>query len=108
MSVAIAIVFAALVTVVPVMIAANIVKARNSGFFSCLIAVALSIFIMELIKQFLNESVITHLLTIIATVVIIMLILNTKFIQSVLIAILSVVIQIIGVSLISIVLTNIS
>jgi hypothetical protein len=86
----------AAITVLPVMLAAKFLKANNTGFMSCLIAVVLSAAASNYIENYFSGSPAGLVLAFAFTAVVFSLILGAKYLQSAGIAILAVVIQYVG------------
>ncbi|WMS88954.1 hypothetical protein [Pleionea litopenaei] len=82
------------VLVVPVMLAAKMLNARNSGFFSALLAVIAAAIANALTGSFFHNPWLAALLAIIVTAVCFSLILGARFLQSLGIAILAYIIQV--------------
>lgn len=80
-------------TVVPIMIAAKILKAGKSSFWACLAAVIASVAAENLASAFVTDPIYSGLIALAFTAIAFAFILEAKFIQSTLIAILSVGIQ---------------
>ena len=88
------------VTVIPVMIAASVMGARNTGFWSCVIAVIGSVFASRIAEMYIHNHYASLAVSFVLTAMIFSLVLGAKFTQSALISILSVVIQALVASLV--------
>ena len=86
----------AVVTVVPVMVAAKMLGASNTGFLSCLFAVIISAFASSYAEGYFDDGILTFVVPWAVTAVVYALILGAGFIQSAFIALLATAIQIGG------------
>lgn len=93
MEILIASAIVALITVVPVMIAAKLLKANNTGFFSCLFAVLVSFGASFLAAMYIDNTTVLTLAQIAITVVVFAMFLNAHYVQSALIALLAYIVQ---------------
>lgn len=82
-----------LITIVPVMIAAKMLNAANSGFLSSLIAVILSSVGSGFVSNFTTDEAVALLISFVISVAIFSVVLGAKYIQSACIALLALVIQ---------------
>ena len=82
-----------LFTIVPVMVAAKMLNASNTGFWSCLVAVVLSSIVGNFVTQFIQAEGIAALVSFVISAVIFSVVLGAKYVQSACIALLAVVIQ---------------
>ncbi len=83
-----------LVTVFPVMISARALKARNTGFWICLLAVICSSLVGGFVSELFSNQFISVVVAFVATAIIYSVVLGAGFVKSLLIALLSIVIQI--------------
>jgi len=81
------------ITIGPVMVAAKMLHAGNSGFFSCLIAVVLASVAGNFIFYHIGNTLIALVAAIVAVGLIYSLVLSARFVQSLCIALLAVAIQ---------------
>ncbi len=84
----------ALVTVVPVKIAATILKAENTGFFICFIAIIGATFANDLASYLFENSFLEFVAEVLFTAGVFSLLLDAKYIQSIFIALLTYVLMI--------------
>jgi hypothetical protein len=80
-------------TVIPVMIAAKLLGAKNTSFWSCVFAVIASVAAENIAEQVVSNPGFSGLIAVAVTAVCFSLILGAKYIQSVLIALLSIGVQ---------------
>lgn len=81
------------VMIFPVMLAADFLNARNTGFLSCLVAVILSALAGGFVTQFFYSPAISMLVSFAVSALIFSVVLGAKYIQSACIALLAIVIQ---------------
>ena len=82
-----------LVTVIPVMVAAKYLDARNSGFLSCVLAVVGSVSAEHIASMFISNPGFSALVAFVLTAVFYSVILGASFKNSVLIALLAIGVQ---------------
>jgi hypothetical protein len=85
-----------IIAVVPVMVGARLLKAQNTGFFSCLLAVVLSMLGTMVLANYIENDGLNFILSIPLSALIYGFILGASFIQALFIALVSIVIQFVG------------
>ncbi len=80
-------------TIIPVMVSAKLLQAKNTSFWSCLLAVITSVAAEHIAQQLVSNPGFAGLLAVAITAVCFSLILGAKYIQSVLIALLAIGVQ---------------
>jgi uncharacterized membrane protein (DUF485 family) len=83
----------AVVTVVPVMFAAKMLNAANTGFWICLVAVIISSVASSLSTSFIANEVVAFIVSLAVTAVVFSFVLGAKYIQSACISLLAMAIQ---------------
>lgn len=89
-----ALVIVIILTVIPVMISARALKARNTGFWVCLLAVICSSLVGGVVSEYFTNQFISVVVAFVATAIIYAAILGAGLLKSLLIALLSIVIQV--------------